>query len=153
MSWVFQLDNLQKALGLHERVEIIYVVDGYEAIFSTQDGNIQVASARGTTVVEALTALSERVKDFDRKEFFKENPEPVRTRIRETIVVVMGKSPDEWFDDGGNCYSLFKDRQHPQSDSEDQISEYKTRWFHRQEEYLDVSPEDIDPYTMHLRLR
>ena len=44
---------------LHEGIEIIYVVDGYEARLYTHDGYKLVASANGNSILEALKVLEQ----------------------------------------------------------------------------------------------
>lgn len=51
------LDNLTKAVGLHESIEVIYVVDGYKAFFVARDGAETVCEAHDTDVFEALVKL------------------------------------------------------------------------------------------------
>jgi hypothetical protein len=53
-----EVERLQDYVGLHESVEITYVVDGYEATLTTHDGASKKASAKGHTITAALTALS-----------------------------------------------------------------------------------------------
>jgi len=52
-----EIDTLDAAVGLHEGVELIYVVDGYEASLTTHDGATVKASAWGETIMDALVAL------------------------------------------------------------------------------------------------
>lgn len=47
---------LDSWVGLHEEIQIIYVVDGYEAILYSQDGQRR-AYAHGKTIGAALLAL------------------------------------------------------------------------------------------------
>jgi len=47
--------NIERCCQLHETVEIVYVVDGYEARFLT--GEKLVVEVRGPTVEEALREL------------------------------------------------------------------------------------------------
>lgn len=49
---------MDRWIGLHERLTILYVVDGYEAELATDDGERLVASARGETVANALQSLA-----------------------------------------------------------------------------------------------
>lgn len=53
-------DLLESKVQLHERVEIIYVVDGYEAVFLDRDGDRRVCLAWGETILQALLTLQER---------------------------------------------------------------------------------------------
>lgn len=52
------LERLDGLVGLHEGIEIIYVVDGYEAMLTEDDGAIAARSAFGETIVDALCALA-----------------------------------------------------------------------------------------------
>ena len=40
-------EELEKHIGLHESIEIYYIVDGYEAIFLTIDGRKESNNAHG----------------------------------------------------------------------------------------------------------
>lgn len=51
------LRELDAAMGLHEGIEIVYVVDRFEADFTKHDGATSTAHAQGATIFEALTAL------------------------------------------------------------------------------------------------
>ena len=53
-------EALDDLIGLHESIEIIYVVDGYEAALVTHDGATTKRTARGDTVLAALRTLTER---------------------------------------------------------------------------------------------
>ena len=53
---------LERRLGLHERLEVIYVADGYEATLSTHDGDEVVGSCHGSTITEALVGLAQFLK-------------------------------------------------------------------------------------------
>jgi hypothetical protein len=47
---------------LHEQIEVIYVVDRFLAIFSTDDGNSRFAEAHGKSILEALQNLADHDK-------------------------------------------------------------------------------------------
>lgn len=49
--------TLEDILGLHEEIEIIYVVDGYEATLLTGDGARRVRTVKADTVLEAIQGL------------------------------------------------------------------------------------------------
>lgn len=49
--------ELTQVVGLHESVEIIYVVDGFQAAIYEQDGQDKVLQAWGETMQDALLAL------------------------------------------------------------------------------------------------
>lgn len=49
--------NIQKIVQLHEQVKIIYVVDGYIAECSFQDGDVHFMDAHGDTIEQALERL------------------------------------------------------------------------------------------------
>lgn len=49
--------NIARCLGLHQNIDIIYVVDGYEAIMWDCDGNVRVAEGHGEDVKAAMDAL------------------------------------------------------------------------------------------------
>lgn len=55
-----KFDNIDRCLQLHESVEIISVVDSYEAQFTVQDGDYTVLTGVGVSVSAAL-------EDLDRK--------------------------------------------------------------------------------------
>lgn len=52
------LRELDAEVGLHESIEIIYIVDGFEATLTTHDGASTRRSATGATILEALRALT-----------------------------------------------------------------------------------------------
>lgn len=57
--------NLQKNLGLHQEIEIIYVVDGYVAKMINEDGYQPAKIAEGArrpTIFGALAALEEALR-------------------------------------------------------------------------------------------
>lgn len=49
--------NLQNCCQLHESIQVIYVVDGYEAQLWTKDDNALSHACFGKTIQEALEAL------------------------------------------------------------------------------------------------
>lgn len=49
-------------IGLHEQLRVIYVVDGYQAIIETQDGDRQVAKASGPSVAAAIDSLEKTLR-------------------------------------------------------------------------------------------
>ena len=55
-------EKLEKYIGLHQQVEIYYVVDGYEAVYLVIDGAKQSASAKGKTIEEALLNLEKELE-------------------------------------------------------------------------------------------
>lgn len=56
-----RLDWLERNHTLHNSVAILYVVDGYEVQFSTQDGNNLVAETHGGTLRDAIDKCMEEV--------------------------------------------------------------------------------------------
>jgi hypothetical protein len=56
------LGALDCAIGLHEHVEVIYVVDGYEAVLFVHDGSLEKLRAFGSTVYEALDNLDSLIE-------------------------------------------------------------------------------------------
>lgn len=56
-----RLDWLERNHTLHNSVAILYVVDGYEVQFSTQDGNNLVAETHGETLRDAIDKCMEEV--------------------------------------------------------------------------------------------
>jgi hypothetical protein len=48
---------MEDRVGLHRTIEFLYVVDGYEAMLMDDDGNTEVARAKGDTLREAVEAL------------------------------------------------------------------------------------------------
>lgn len=59
-------DPLDAKVQLHEEIRVYYVVDGYVAVYSGQDGNRDLTEARGETVWEALVNLNKVAKKPDR---------------------------------------------------------------------------------------
>lgn len=49
--------NIDRCCQLHESVDIIYIVDGYEARLNVDDGQRIAYHASGENVFQALTAL------------------------------------------------------------------------------------------------
>lgn len=49
---------IEGAVGLHEDVNIIYVVDGYQVTISTMDGGRTIHRAEGKTIEAAMIALA-----------------------------------------------------------------------------------------------
>jgi hypothetical protein len=60
---VNKLEILEKLVQLHERVRIVYVVDGYMAVYSDLDGDRDMCSAEGATILDALFNLQRRLGD------------------------------------------------------------------------------------------
>lgn len=54
------LENIEARLGLHAILEVLYVVDGYEANFLVDNVCIQVG--HGKTLEEAIVALNSAFK-------------------------------------------------------------------------------------------
>lgn len=58
-----ELENLERCCQLHEHVEIIYVVDGYQASLETENfPEVPLIKAHGTSFVEALIALDKALE-------------------------------------------------------------------------------------------
>jgi hypothetical protein len=55
------LPEINRRLGLHQSLEVTYVVDGYLAEFWDDDGNHLVAWARACSIEVALVDLEERL--------------------------------------------------------------------------------------------
>ena len=53
--------TLNQRLGLHQRIEVIYVVDGYEATLASEDGFVAITSAQGETIAVAIDALEAKL--------------------------------------------------------------------------------------------
>lgn len=51
------LSKLEDYVQLHEEVTVWYVVDGWQAFYTVQDGEVKVAEAHGPTISLALAAL------------------------------------------------------------------------------------------------
>ena len=49
--------NIERRLGLHEEIDIVYVVDGFQAIMYIEDFNKSIESDIKKTVREALESL------------------------------------------------------------------------------------------------
>lgn len=54
---------LDEAIQLKEHIEIIYVVDGYEATITTSERSVLVGC--GETVLEAIAALEKKLESVD----------------------------------------------------------------------------------------
>lgn len=52
------MENIERCLGLHESLKVVYVVDGFEAAVVLADGAIKGASAKAPTVFSAVAALN-----------------------------------------------------------------------------------------------
>lgn len=65
-------ENIELSLQLHERIEIIYVVDGYQVQFYTQDGSELVYEVHGETLQQAMEKLAREKLNhrFDRKKYW-----------------------------------------------------------------------------------
>jgi hypothetical protein len=50
------LNNLENKLGLHQYLQVIYVVDGYLASLNNEQ-DLQNTEAEGSTLIEALINL------------------------------------------------------------------------------------------------
>jgi hypothetical protein len=55
------IEWLESKLTLHNGVEFLYVVDGYEVMLTTQDGHVDGPSAQAETLDEAITKLRKKV--------------------------------------------------------------------------------------------
>ena len=54
----YKHDPLDQKVQLHERICILYIVDGYEAQYMAQDGHHVIAKAEGQTIFQALINLN-----------------------------------------------------------------------------------------------
>lgn len=52
------LQNIENCCQLHEEIRIIYIVDGYDVVLSTMDGQREYANAQGPSILEALAKLN-----------------------------------------------------------------------------------------------
>jgi hypothetical protein len=52
------MQTIEKFIGLHEELEVRYIVIGYEALLMGHDGNEILALAEGVTVSDALETLA-----------------------------------------------------------------------------------------------
>ena len=57
--------NIARCLGLHQSIDIIYVVDGYDAIMWDCDGAFNVAEGHGDDVQSAMDALDTALAGAD----------------------------------------------------------------------------------------
>lgn len=77
--------NIDNLLQLHEDIQIIYVVDGYEALFLNQNGMRGVRTCKAKSVREAFEGLCEIMEqDFKTLEdvrLCKDNKEIVRSEL------------------------------------------------------------------------
>lgn len=58
--------NIDRCLGLHQSVDVIYVVDGYDAVLWDDDGSVTVADGHGADVEAAMNALDAALADWER---------------------------------------------------------------------------------------
>lgn len=58
--------NIDRCLGLHQDVSVIYVVDGYDAVLLDCDGDEHVADGHGVTVKDAMDALDAALSNWVR---------------------------------------------------------------------------------------
>ena len=56
---------LESKLQLHQRFDVLYVVDGYIATFYDYDGDHEIAHAYGETVIRATQNLEHLIKDYE----------------------------------------------------------------------------------------
>lgn len=69
------LHNIQRLCQLHEHLQVLYLVDCYEAQLLVGDGDYQGVKARGSSVLVALLTLDDLldnyvdVRDYRRKMF------------------------------------------------------------------------------------
>lgn len=54
-----RFEKLENILGLHEEIQIIYVVDGYEATLYKDDGDTEVIRVHSETIDGALQLLND----------------------------------------------------------------------------------------------
>ncbi|RJQ25023.1 hypothetical protein C4577_06470 [Candidatus Parcubacteria bacterium] len=62
------MKELEDALGLHEDLEINYMVTHYSAVLMTQDGVKEVARGDGDSILEALQDLNNTLKEKSLKQ-------------------------------------------------------------------------------------
>lgn len=55
--------HIDRLLGLHERLNVFYSVDGYNADFCTDEGDTVVETAWGETIEDALMYLDRRLEN------------------------------------------------------------------------------------------
>ena len=65
-TYVGDFEVLESKLQLHQRLEVLYVVDGYVATFLDRDGERIVDQAHGETIAEAIEKLEEKLEDYIR---------------------------------------------------------------------------------------
>lgn len=56
--------NINRLCQLHERVEVVYLVDCYEARLNVGEGEVYGVAARGPTVFDALAELDRLLEPF-----------------------------------------------------------------------------------------
>jgi hypothetical protein len=61
-----EYQHIERLLGLHEEIHIIYVVDRFESQFFTHDGETLYESGFGKTVRESLIDLDNRLSIVER---------------------------------------------------------------------------------------
>ncbi len=49
-------------MQLHENIDIYYCVDGYIATLSTNDGNSEILSGKGKSLILSIVELSRKMK-------------------------------------------------------------------------------------------
>lgn len=55
---------LEKYLGLHERFEVLYVVDSWKAMFYEADGEVLLISNYGETIAHAIVGLERQLINY-----------------------------------------------------------------------------------------
>lgn len=80
-----ELDLLESKLQLHQRLEILYVVDGYLATFSDRNGYRELYEAHGETILEAIQNLQPMVEGYTRAQLA--NPPNIKRALREESLI------------------------------------------------------------------
>ena len=57
-----RMAELERHVGLHYSIEIIYVVDGYDAKLVGHDGSTVMAEAQGDSIIQAIDKLAKVVQ-------------------------------------------------------------------------------------------
>jgi hypothetical protein len=58
------MEKLEDFLGLHTRVEILYVVDGWDVQLYAKDGDLLLASGNGHSITAAIGAAFRHLGDI-----------------------------------------------------------------------------------------
>jgi hypothetical protein len=58
--------NIEKALGLHERLEFLYVVTGWTLTFSNYDGDYVLCQIEAESIEKVMELMDAWLENYDR---------------------------------------------------------------------------------------